>query len=174
MRKYIIFSVTFILLIIITTFSCFGASYSSYDGNGNNLSSTYIDYLKSALSDISPDEDYILFRDGQYSYTLAVSKNFTFSNNVLSGKAEILRLYVTEGSSSYNSRYRVQISEDDNFKYYYEGYMIYSNCIENVPDIMTSASSNSKLPYILIGVGVLTMFFIGFLALNRSKGGVRA
>lgn len=174
MKKYISVLLLIILIISIFTISASAASYSSYDGNSNNLSSTYVDYLKNALSDIDPDEDYILFRDSQYSYILAVSDNFTFSNNVLSGDAELLRLYITQGTGSNYNNYRVQLSHDSNFKYTYEGYMIYSNCIDNIPGLTNASTTSSKLPYILIGVGVITMFFIGFMSFNRAKGGMRA
>lgn len=166
-----------ILSVLILTFvfciPAFASNYTSYDGNSNNLSSTYVDYLKNALSDIDPDEDYILFRDSRYSYILAVSDNFTYVNNTLSGNAEILRLYVTD-DYNYDNRYRVQLINDPNFKYTYDGYMIYSNCIDNIPSLTNASTTSSKVPYILIGVGVLTMFFIGFMALNRAKGGMRA
>ena len=52
--------------------------------------------------------------------------------------------------------------------------MIYSNCIDNIPSLTNASTTSSKVPYIIIGVGVLTMFFIGFMALNRAKGGMRA
>ena len=172
MKKFLI-----ILSVLILTFvfciPAFASNYTSYDGNSNNLSSTYVDYLKNALSDIDPDEDYILFRDSRYSYILAVSDNFTYVNNTLSGKAEILRLYVTD-DYNYDNRYHVQLINDPNFKYTYDGYMIYSNCIDNIPSLTNASNGNSNLPYILIGVGVITMFFIGFMALNRAKGGMRA
>ncbi len=171
--KKVFIIILVITLLFVLCIPCFAASYRSYDGNGNNLSSTYVDYLKNALSDIDPDEDYILFRDSRYSYILAVSDNFTFANNTLSGKAEILRLYVTD-DGSYDNRYRVQLINDPNFNYKYDGYMIYSNCIDNIPSLTNASNTNSKVPYILIGVGVLTLFFIGFLALNRAKGGMRA
>lgn len=172
--KKVLIIISVITLLFSLCIPCIAANYSSYDGNSNNLSSTYVDYLKNALSDIEPDEDYILFRDSQYSYILAVSDNFTYVNNTLSGKAEILRLYVTDDGDYYRNRYRVQLINDSNFKYTYDGYMIYSNCIENIPSLTNASTTSSKLPYILIGVGVLTMFFIGFMALNRAKGGMRA
>lgn len=172
MKKVFIF-ISVITLLFALCIPCFAASYSSYNGNGNNLSSTYVDYLKNALSDIDPDEDYILFRDSRYSYILAVSDNFTFANNTLSGKAEILRLYVTD-EGSYDNRYRVQLINDPNFKYTYDGYMIYSNCIDNIPSLTNASTTSSKIPYILIGVGIITLFFVGFMALNRAKGGMRA
>ena len=172
MKKLLIILSVFILIFAFCL-PCFASNYSSYDGNSNNLSSTYVDYLKNALSDIDPDEDYILFRDSRFSYILAVSDNFTYVNNTLSGKAEILRLYVTD-DYNYDNRYHVQLINDPNFKYTYDGYMIYSNCIENIPSLTNASTTSSKIPYILIGVGVLTMFFIGFMALNRAKGGMRA
>lgn len=172
MKKFLIILSVFILIFALCI-PCFAANYSSYDGNSNNLSSTYVDYLKNALSDIDPDEDYILFRDSRYSYILAVSDNFTYVNNTLSGKAEILRLYVTD-DYNYDNRYHVQLINDPNFKYTYDGYMIYSNCIDNIPSLTNASNTSSKIPYILLGVGVITMFFIGFMALNRAKGGMRA
>lgn len=164
-------------ILLFTLTNCFASSYSSYDGTNNNLSSTFVDYLKSSISDINPDEDYILFRDGEHSYILAVSPSFTFnsSTNKLTGEAELLRIYTQRsGTTQSYSDYRVQLLNDSNFSYTYDNHMIYSNCIPGIPGLQNASTNSFQLSYIFIGIGVLILLFVGFKALSVSKGGLKA
>lgn len=165
MKKVIVLFLVVLILVLPVS----AASYSSYSGSSNNLSSTYVDYLRERISDIDPDEDYILFRSGQYSYILAVSEMFTYSGTTLSGKAELLTLSAHQSGSvgsSYND-YHVSVTEDNNFRYTNNGYMIYSNCIPGVPSFSEYQSVNYQTIIIVSLVAVVILLF--FIGLKRGK-----
>lgn len=168
--------ISFILVlcvIIALPFGVSAAAYESYDGNSDALSSTYVDYLSEVLSDIDPNEHYVLFRSSQYSHVFAVGKDLEYNNGVVSGVADVLILTADQsgtGYSSYND-YSVSYSNDNNFKYTYDGEMVYSDIIPGIPSL-NEYRSESQFPMIYLIVGVIGVFALLFILFKRSDRGV--
>lgn len=168
--------ISFILVLCVITILPFGvsaASYESYDGSSDGLSSTYVDYLSEALSDIDPNEHYVLFRSSQYSHVLAVGKELKYSNGSVTGHADVLILTASNTSSGYNSYndYSVSYSDDSNFKYSYDGEMVYSDIIPGIPSL-NQYRSESQYPMIYLTVGVIGVFALLFILFKRNDRGV--
>lgn len=168
--------ISFILVLCVIIALPFGVSavvYESYDGNSDALSSTYVDYLSEALSDIDPNEHYVLFRSSQYSHVFAVGKDLKYNNGVVSGSAEVLILTANQNGTSYGSYndYSVSYSNDDNFRYTYDGEMVYSDIIPGIPSL-NEYRSESQFPMIYLTVGVIGVFALLFILFKRSDRGV--
>lgn len=77
------------------------ATYNTYEGN---ISSTQLTYFRDILSGTSILDNYVCFRDGQYSYQMVVGK-LTFNNGVFT-LDEPGRIYTLDtNGSSYNNYY---------------------------------------------------------------------
>lgn len=170
--KFLILIGLFLLIITFLPFGCFAASYDSYDGQSDGLSSTYVDYLSEALSDIDPNEHYVLFRSGQYSHVLAIGKDLKYSNGSVSGAADVLILNANQTGSygSYND-YSVNYTYDSNFSYKYTGEMVYSDIIPGIPSL-NQYRSESQYPMIYLSVGVIGVLALLFILFKRSDKGV--
>lgn len=90
------------------------------------LSSTYVTYFRDIISGVKPNDKYVAFRSGQYSYTLAVG-DLSLSGTSISSTGTV-KLYVYESTSSgYSSNYTYNVSEVSDFKLNVGNYIIYSN-----------------------------------------------
>lgn len=99
-------------------------AYSVY--TEGNMNTTYITYFKDIVAGINPNDKYIAYRSGQYSYTLAVG-DLTISDNNISS-SDTITLYVYESSSSgYSSIYTYNVSEVSDFSLSVEDTIVYSN-----------------------------------------------
>lgn len=121
-RKIIIFAL-FSVLIITLSLPCF--AYSVYtDGN---ISSTYLTYFQDILSGLSPLDDYVFFRSGQYDYTLIVG-DLTYADSVFSGKDyTAYTISTNSGTSAYSSVYKYTVTSGSNFSLSVGSYLVYSN-----------------------------------------------
>lgn len=99
-------------------------AYSVY--SEGTLSSTYITYFKDIVAGIDPDEKYVAYRSGQYSYTLAVG-DLSISGTTISS-TDTVTLYVYESTTfGYNSNYIYNVSTVTDFSLNVSNYIIYSN-----------------------------------------------
>ena len=96
---------------------------SVYDGS---ISSTYVEYFRGFASKLAPDNHYIFYRDGQYSYVFYYSSGLRMENGRVFGSADFYRL------NTYNG-YTVSVGTDRVDEDVYSG-MVYSDFV-GCPDL---------------------------------------
>lgn len=88
--------IIFFLGFYLGTLSVSADSFSTYDGN---LSATYISYFRDI--DLGFFDDYVVWRDGDYSYKMVVSDSLELSGSGFqSGSAKLYEIYL---SGNYNN-----------------------------------------------------------------------
>lgn len=112
-------------IVLICCFATSGqcANYDVYE-NGT-ISSTYITYYKDILSGQSIMDDYVGFRSGQYTYTLAVGD--LEYNGSFTGNGNIKVYTFDTQSSGYNQALKYTVSQDNNFSLNSSDTVLYSN-----------------------------------------------
>ena len=121
-KRLILIISIFVIIAIAMPQNAYG--YSVYDEG--TLSSTYTTYFRDIMAGIEPNQKYVAYRSGQYSYTLAVG-NLSISGTTISS-TDTVTLYVYETSSSgYNSQYRYNVSTVTDFNLDVSNYIVYSN-----------------------------------------------
>lgn len=91
-----------------------------------NISSTYTTIMEDILQNTKITDDYVYFRDGQYSYTL-ITGDLDYNGGVFTG-SKVERYTITTSTQSYNqSIYRISHTNDTNFRLDASDYLVYSN-----------------------------------------------
>lgn len=83
------------------------AASGSYVGT---ISDTYLDYFRGITEKLKPNEHYVVWRSGQYSYTLAYGKNVALSDGMFVGNCDYVEIY--RNSSSYSTDWYVATGSD--------------------------------------------------------------
>lgn len=117
-------AVTLVLLITAAAF-CGSVSAASYEVYEGNLSSTQLTYFRDILPSTSILDNYVVFRDGQYSYSMVVGK-LTYSNGVFT-LDEPGRIYTINSNSSYNSYYTYDNTTLDSLTLNTSNKLVYSD-----------------------------------------------
>lgn len=93
------------------------------DTSTGTISDTYLDYFEGIVEKLSLNEHYVIWKSGDYSYTLAYGEDIEESNGRFTGECDTVEIY-RDSSSSYNSNWYVQrgndelaLSIDDEFVY---------------------------------------------------------
>lgn len=98
-------------------------AYSIY--NEGAPSTTIVNYFNGILNDY-PLQDYVIWRESQYIYHLAIG-NMTYDNNVYIADSQI-DLYTINSYNQYNNTYTIEKSRINNFTLSNtNNYLIYSN-----------------------------------------------
>ena len=131
---------------------------------------TYNQYVSSSVMStsyfqgiIKPWDEYILVQTGEYSASLFVGDCKASSGSVTVSDCTIYS--VTRSSSSYNNRYTVSQSHEDqsvvNITY---PYYVYSNCYDGAP-VLSCSSANSIQAYFVCFAVLVYVFnlVIGYL-----------
>lgn len=100
------------------------ATHEVYE-NGS-LSSTYITYFKDIVSGIGFNDNYVAFRNGQYSYIMVVG-DLDYNNNVISLVGDGKSYTFTTNSTNYNSQYNYYVADINNFSVNCDNNIIYSD-----------------------------------------------
>lgn len=98
----------------------FSAS-GSYPGT---ISTTYLDYFEGIVEKLSPKNHYVVWRSGQYAYTLAYGENIGYSSGTFLGNCYTVEIY--RNSSSYSSDWYTR-SGTDSLALDASGLFIYSD-----------------------------------------------
>lgn len=106
------------------------SAYSIYEDG--SLSSTYTTYFRDVVSNISPFDDYIYWRSGQYQYSLVVG-DIDYSNGRFSSSGECTHYYFTT-SSGYNSTFSYHVDNINDFSLSVGDSLVYSN-LGNYPNL---------------------------------------
>lgn len=70
----------------------------SYPGT---IADTYLNYFRGIVQKLSWDEHYVVYRSGQYSYTLVYGNEVALSGSRFIGSGNVVNIYRSGSSSSY-------------------------------------------------------------------------
>ena len=118
-------------LILITAF-CGTVSATTYEVYEGNLSATQITYFRDILGGQSILDNYVVFRDGQYSYKMVVG-DIVYNNNTFTA-TETCKVYSINTSSGYNSYYTYNQETIDNLVLTTSNKIVYSD-LGNYPQL---------------------------------------
>ena len=79
----------------------------TYNGT---ISDTYLDYFEGIVQKLMPNEHYVIWRSGQYAYSMCYGKEITLEGDYFSGDCNVIQLY--RNADSYNSEWYVSSSAD--------------------------------------------------------------
>lgn len=79
----------------------------SYSGT---ISDTYLDYLEGIVQKLPYNDHYVIWRSGQYAYTLAYGENIKLDGSRFTGECDVVNLY--RDDSSYNNNWYVEYDTD--------------------------------------------------------------
>ena len=117
-----------------------------------NLSNTYVTYFADVINSLNPNIDYVIYRSGQYEYSL-VTGNLEFNNKTFTSD-ESVTIYKITTNSGYNSSYQYSISEVTNFNLSCDNALVYSN-LGQYPNIQERGSYYEEVIIILLSVIML-------------------
>ena len=119
------------------------ASYTTHDGN---ISTTYITIFRDIVGKISPLDDYVFFRSGQYEYIL-VSGDLEYSGGSFAGQS--VKVYRIVTDSAYSSTYSYFQTEETAFSLTPGSGLVYSN-LGAYPDLIDRTSFYAFASLILL------------------------
>lgn len=146
-----VFFATMLLICCVAT-SVHGANYETYS-NGN-LSSTYVTYFKDIISGQSIMNDYVAFRSGQYTYTMAVG-NLNYGGD-FSGNGKVKVYTFDTESSNYNQNLTYTVTTDSSFYLEPSVSVIYSN-LGDYPQLIERGANIETINTILLCVALLSV-----------------
>lgn len=123
-RKIIVLCCCCLVLITALCGTVQAATHSVYE-NGN-LSTTYITYFKDIISGIGFNDNYVAFRNGQYSYIMVVG-DLDYNNGVISLNGQGKSYVFSTESSNYNSQYKYNVTDISSFSVNTGDAIIYSD-----------------------------------------------
>lgn len=146
-RKIGSYIVAIVLFVTCFASQTHAATYEVYETG--NLSTTYITYFKDIISNQSMLSDYVAFRSGQYTYTLAVG-DLDFDGDFYgNGKIKIYE-FDTE-SSGYGSNLTYAVTNDSNFELLTSNTILYSN-LGDYPNLIERGANIETIQTILLGI----------------------
>ena len=100
-----------------------------------NISTTYVTYFEDILGKVSPLNDYVFFRSGQYTYTMVVGDLY-FSGTSFVGVGDCTVYTITQGSGAGASNtYTFSTSTSNGYSLNASNALVYSNLGE-FPDLI--------------------------------------
>lgn len=133
--------------------SALAATHEIYESG--NISTTYVSMFKDIISNIGFDDNYVMFRDGQYSHTLIVG-DLLLENGVISlekdGTAK--EYIISTASNSYNSNYIYNVNEISSFELNVADEFIYSD-LGDYPELIERGAKFETLNTLLICILII-------------------
>lgn len=74
------------------------------------ISSTYLEYFEGVVQKLDPDEHYVLWKSGDYEYTLAYGEELQLSGTTFTGECDTVQIYRNE--NTYNSDWYVDYGSE--------------------------------------------------------------
>lgn len=131
-----------------------GATHTVYtDGN---MSTTYVQYFKDILSKVNINDNYVAFRSGQYEYTMVVGE-LDYSGNTITLK-DTGTEYIFSQSGNYNSVYKYNTNETNNFSVTISDNIIYSD-VGDFPQLIERGTQIETLTLVVL-VAVCVFYVI--------------
>lgn len=160
-RKVITLCALFGVLLGVLCTPLHAATHSVY--SEGNISTTYVQYFKDILSDCKITDNYVAFREGQYSYTMVVG-DLEYSSGTItlqdSGK-----IYTFTQSGNYNSSYRYKSEPITNFSVTPGENIIYSD-VGDYPELIERSARIETL--ILIAISIYAVYHIATRIFSHS------
>lgn len=113
---------TLLLLALSCALSCSAAALSVYPEG--NISSTYVTMFEGLVGKISPLDDYVFFRSGQYEYTFVYGDLSLGGSNFSGSDVDVVQVSY---SSGYNATYDYTTSSLSSFTLNAGSTLVYSN-----------------------------------------------
>lgn len=154
-RRAVILFVSVMMLALLLAMPVSASAYSAY--NEGNISTTYITIYRDISVKVSPFDDYVFSRTGQYEYIMAVG-DLTLSNNSFrsNGSVEVYR--ITTGQNNYNSTYQYSITTESSFSLSAGNELVYSN-LGSYPDLI-ERTAFYEISALLLMLVALCMYLI--------------
>ena len=142
------------------------ATYSSFNGY-DNVGTSNISMLQGLAGKVSPVEDYVYARTGDYQYVFAWG-DLSLSGTDFSGSVDYA---VYERTGNYNSSYTYTVYHDDAFSLHAGNYFVYSS-LGNYP--LIGGNDNVRwLAPLCVGLFIVAglLLFILPFGFCRSRAG---
>lgn len=82
-----------------------GTLYAVGDTTGyGTISDSYLDYFEGIVQKLTPDQHYVIWKSGDYSYTLAYGESIKESTGIFTGACDTVQIY-RDASSGYNTNW---------------------------------------------------------------------
>lgn len=129
-------------------------AYSAYQGYGGSIGSSYLEFFRGYLTRLKPSDHYVLFRESQYVYTLAMG-NLSY-DGYFHGDVTLYKY----NSYDYGS---LSVSHDYNFSLTVGSGMVYTDLSDSqFPALATfDAFTSRQILYVLVG-GCIGWVLINF------------
>lgn len=132
-----------ILMIIMCLRSCAAHDIFAYTVYEGNISSSYLTYFRDILGKLDFDDDYVVFRSGQYEYILAAG-NFVYNNGIFSSDDDVSFYCLSSSNTAYSSYTLYSTYEESDFTLDPGDKVVYSNLgdypqLEERSDIVENA-----------------------------------
>lgn len=164
--------VVVVALAIISTVSINASAAEVY--NEGNISTTYVTYFRDMLSKVSPSDDYVFYRSGQYEYSMVVGdldySNGRISFNYIDEPCKVYKITQSTGSS-YNQTYSFTVTNYSDFSLNVGNSLIYSN-LGDFPDLIERGDYLETALVLLVLVVVcmyITSRIFGFCLRTRRS-----
>lgn len=151
--KRFLYDIRFILLLLISILALSKKVFADSVYSEGNLSNTYVTYFSDVLNGLSPNVDYVIYRSGQYDYSMAVGK-FEFDNNIFSSVDTVTIYKISTNNSSFNSYYQYSVTDRNNFSLSCNNSLVYSN-LGNYPDVIERGSYFEEVIVLLLSIILL-------------------
>lgn len=132
-----------------------------------NISTSFLTYFSDLSSKISPIDDYVFFRSGQYEYKL-VAGDLDYESGYFYGSD--VKSFTLSTSNAYSPGYIWTSEALDFFDLTTDGYMVYSN-LGSYPDLMERGDSYAFATLLLLVVVLCCYLFrsiFGFSLRSRN------
>lgn len=85
-------------------------TYALTDSVDGTISDTYLDYFEGIVQKLPYDSNYVIWRSGDYSYTMAYGEEIEEENGVFTGSCDYVRIY--RETADYSSNWLVSDGTD--------------------------------------------------------------
>lgn len=124
----------------------------TYNGT---ISDTYLDYFEGIVQKLEPNENYVIWRSGQYAYNMCYGENIQLDGTYFSGDCQLVQIY--RSSDSYSSDWYVSTGFDS-LALSATDIFCYSN-LGMYPTVERGASHGESMA-LLVAVCVATVFML--------------
>lgn len=121
------------------------------------ISDTYLDYFEGIVQKLKPSEHYVIWRSGQYAYSMCYGADVSLNGSTFSGSGTLVEIY--RDSSSYSSDWYVSTNEDS-VSFVASKLFVYSD-LGMYPTVERGLSHAEGLA-LCLAIAVITVYMLGF------------
>lgn len=139
-------------------------AYNVYEGN---ISTTYVTFFEDIANNISIDDDYVVFRSGQYEYLMVVG-DIDYKNNSFTSGSEVTVYEISTNNTNYNNYYQYEVRKENGFSLTSGSALIYSN-LGGYPNFIERGDIFELSSFIILLVGLLVFFVHNIFSYTYRK-----